>query len=620
MCSRLLCWCFQSNAAAGKNEGCFEVLTHSPIVRLGRVLKIGVGNLSLAKAFQNSKNLADLTSTWVRHVKAEMQAKGVDTTLKLQVGDSASLVAPAALVAGVVVESGLTYDQSPLRVLLIASDPLVRFDRSTWASMAGDFLGNPGKIEIILNVEEDAVSSGFPIAEALCLKPCTVLSHEEARHAAAERIDLAIWVHPATESMDAAERENSATAIALANADVPTYVTSFNEVDLLGQNYLLNELSVELQPIGGQLARGSRAINRFGISTAGLGLEGGWCAIFSRLEPASTQVDGLDIQRVKTALGLLCVEGAIHNAWSLGQHINGVAFNRVLPVGLIGNMAVDAKTGHLFSENDATKELELVGHLWKSKLTTMPTDKRELLLWACDVKLSFLAALPKEDGKRKEAIGILESGFNAGVTSAGVGLARAYEASKLDSGKDKAQALYSQIGASHPISAYALAYQAYEGGDAAKAEALFQASSDLGYPVAQADLGKLLHSAGRYQEGVRQLNLAAKAGDPEANYVLGELAAKGNLFLESLDYLRKAWQFGHAEAANLGQQIAQHMLDNSIGKRSLIKRELKEVTAFLVKLATRAAKIAHENERTAKLAKEMLEATLTKQQKASPDQ
>ncbi len=592
--------------------------THCPIVRLGRVLKTGVGNLSLAKAFQNSKNLADLTSTWVRHVKTELQAKGVETKLKLQIGESASLVAPAALVAGIVVASGLTYDQAPLRVLLIASDPLVRFDRSVWASVAGDFLGSPGNVEIMLNVEEDAVSSGFPIAEALSLKPCTVLSHEEARVAAGERVDLAIWIHPAAESMDATECENSTTAVALATAGVPTYVTSFNEVDLLGQNFLLNELAVELQPVGGQLARGSRAINRFGISTTSLGVEGGWCAIFSRLIPASTKLDRLDIQRVKTALGLFCVEGAIHNAWTLGQHINGVAFNRVLPVGLIGNMAIDAKTGHLFAENDATKELELVGHLWKTKLASMPTEKRDLLLWACDVKLSFVAALPKEDGKRQEAIGILESGFKSGVVAAGVGLARAYEASKLDGGKEKARALYAEIGDGHPISAYALAYQAYEAGDEAKAEALFRAAADQGYPIAQADLGKLLHASGSCQEGVRQLNLAAMAGDPEANYVLGELAAKGSLFHESIDFFRKAWQFGHAEAANLGVQVAQHMLDNSIGKRSLLKRELKEVTAFVTKLQTRATKLAQEKERTAKLAKEMLEATLAKQQKTSP--
>lgn len=596
------------------------MLTHSPIVRLDRVLKIGVGNLSLAIAFQKSKNLADLTSTWLRHVKTEMQAQGVDTRLNLQVGDSASLVAPAALVAGIVLEAGLTHDQAPLRVLLIASDPLVRFDRSMWASMAGDFLGIPGNIEVILNVEEDAVSSGFPIAEALCLKPCTVLSHEDARAAAAERIDLAIWVHPAIESMDDAERENCATAIALSSAGVPTYATSFNEVDLLGQNYLLNEFAVELQPVGGLLARGSRAINRFGISTMSLGVDGGWCAIFSKLSPASTQLNALDIQRVKTALGLFCVEGAIQNAWTLGQHINGVAFNRILPVGLIGNLAIDAKTGHLFAENDATKELELVGHLWRSKLSTMPAEKRELLLWACDVKLSYLAAFPKEDGKRIEAIGILESGFRAGVVSAGVGLARSYEASKLDGGKDKARSLYLEIGDGHPLSAYALAYQAYEAGDEAGAEARFWASADQGYPVAQADLGKMLHSSGRFQEGVQQLNLAAKAGDPEANYLLGELAVKGNLFQESLDFLRKAWQFGHAEAANLGLQVATFMLDNSIGKRSLIKRELKEVTAFVVKLETRATKLAKEKERTASLAKEMLEAAMRKQQETVPDQ
>lgn len=590
-----------------------SLAAHSPIDTLRRVLKIGVRKLSLANAFKTGKNLADLTSAWMRHVKEQLQVLGFDPKVKLQVGDSASLVAPAALVASIVLESGLPFQQKPLRVLLIGSDPLVRFDHSTWASMAGDLLGCPGSVEIILNIEEDAISSGYPIAQALSLKPCTVLSHAETRECGGDMIDLAVWLHPANESLEVAEAENRTTALRLVNSGVPTFATTINEADLLGQNYLLNEDAIELQPLGGgELARGSRAINRFGISTTSLGVEGGWCAILSKIAPTATRIDTQDVQRVKAALSLFCIEGAIHNSWSLGQHVNGVAFNRVLPVGLIGNMAVDAKSGHLFSESDATKELEIVGHLWRSKLETLPRSKRDLLLWASDVKLAFVSALPKEDSKRKGAISILEAAVKAGVIAAGVGLARAYESSTLEGARAKANSLYADVGDQHPISAYALAYMAHEQGDLVQAEQMFRAAAAFGYPVAQTDLGKLLYETGRQSEGVAELALAAAAGDPEANYVLGELAAKANQLQEALEFLRKAWVLGHGEAVSLAQQIASYMLANNIGKRSLIKRELKEVSAFITKLQTRAKKIALQQERTAELAKEMLASTLAK--------
>jgi hypothetical protein len=259
---------------------------------------MGVRKLSLAIAFKNGKNLADLTSAWLRHVKAQLQVVGVDPKVKLQVGDSASLVAPAALVAGIIVESGLPYEHRPLRVLLIGSDPFVRFDHSTWASMAGDLLGCPGGVEIFLNVEEEAISSGYPIAQALNLKHCSVISHSETRNCARDSLDLAIWIHPAAEALDDAEIENRITALHLAAAGVPTYASALNEADLLGQNYLLNEHAVELQPLGGELARGSRAINRFGISTTSLGVEGGWAAILTKVVPASSHVDIQDVQPV----------------------------------------------------------------------------------------------------------------------------------------------------------------------------------------------------------------------------------------------------------------------------------------------------------------------------------
>jgi TPR repeat protein len=96
------------------------------------------------------------------------------------------------------------------------------------------------------------------------------------------------------------------------------------------------------------------------------------------------------------------------------------------------------------------------------------------------------------------------------------------------------------VGDQHPISAYALAYMAYEQGDVVQAEKMFRAAAAFGYPVAQTDLGKLLYETGRQSEGVAELALSAAAGDPEANYVLGELAAKANQLQEALEFLRKA--------------------------------------------------------------------------------
>jgi hypothetical protein len=118
--------------------------------------------------------------------------------------------------------------------------------------MAGDLLGCPGSVEILLNIEEDAISSGYPIAQALSLKPCTVLSHAETRECGGDMIDLAVWLHPANESLEVAEVENRTTALRLVNSGVPTFATTINEVDLLGQNYLLNADAIELQPLGGE--------------------------------------------------------------------------------------------------------------------------------------------------------------------------------------------------------------------------------------------------------------------------------------------------------------------------------------------------------------------------------
>ncbi|EPL1191419.1 hypothetical protein L4P79_006902, partial [Pseudomonas aeruginosa] len=76
-------------------------------------------------------------------------------------------------------------------------------------------------------------------------------------------------------------------------------------------------------------------------------------------------------------------------------------------------------------------------------------------------------------------------------------------------------------------------------------------------------------------------------GDTEAAFVLGELNAQAGRFMDSLKHLRKAWGYGHAGAVELAIQVAQHMLATGDGKRSLVKRELREAQDCLKKLTRR---------------------------------
>lgn len=544
--------------------------------------------MSLAHAFEKSKNLGDLTNAWLRHVKKEVEDRKIDSSIKLQIDNAASLVAPAALVATIVRHAEIDIAVRPVRVLLIGSDPLMRLDHSAWTSFAGDFLDSPGGVQILLTFEEEALTSLNPMVQALGLTSCQVISHEDARASNAP-IDLAIWVHPATESLELDELENTATALATFRAGIPTFSTSFNDVDILGQNYLLHPDLVRLAPVGGEIKRGCDALNRFAIATKHLGVDGGWAALISKLEPGERVISDADIDMVRTALQLYCAEGAIHHSWNLGQRVNGVAFNRIIPVGLLGNMAVDTATGHVLTHDEETNELQLIGHLWKAKLDSMPNDKNELLLWSAEVKLSFSPGLSMEDKKRAESISILEAAHARGLTAAGVALARYYEGSKKDGSSGIARKLYEELGNAHPLSAYSLAYIALEGGDEAAVESHLRASAAFGYPVASTDLGKLLYSLDRGQEGLQEMRAGAKAGDAEANYLLGELHAKTRQFDKALTHLKSAYELGHAEAAALALQIATYMLQNNLGKRSLVKREIKEIGARIAKLDRRKA-------------------------------
>ncbi|MNJ73819.1 hypothetical protein D3C77_706630 [compost metagenome] len=104
-----------------------------------------------------------------------------------------------------------------------------------------------------------------------------------------------------------------------------------------------------------------------------------------------------------------------------------------------------------------------------------------------------------------------------------------------------------------------------------------------------ADLGKLLCSSDRSDEGLKLLADAAALKDVEANYELGEVSAKEGELQAALEHLRHAWTYGHAEAAALAAQVVQYMLEQGIGKRSLVKREAKEIAAYQKKLDRRLA-------------------------------
>lgn len=543
--------------------------------------------MSLTQAFSSAKNLKELATAWIHHVKQQFRERDVPLEVRLDLDGTAPFVAPSALVATVIANSGLTIE-GRLRVLLLASDPLIRIDNAAWASMAGDLLGRPGQVEIVQCVAVEAPSAFATIAATLELPSSTVTDHQSVCAAGKAAADLAIWLHPANEASEPIEMEMAATAVALAHAGVPTFAACFNLTDLYSQNYLLDARGVVLEPVAGEVRRGSPAINRFGIGTAGAGVEGGWGAILAQLKPCLPTLSNEEVLLANTALRLRNIEGGLHNSWQFGQRINGVAFNRIIPIGLLGNMALDPATGHVLIEDYTTKELRLSGHLWKSKLNVLPaTDVRKLLLWACDVRLCFQMALPKEDHKRTEARELLESAYGAGLVAAGIALARSYEVMTSVEDQAKAAEIYREIGDQHPLSAYFLAHEAAEIGQTEEAERLMRVSASFGYPLAQTDLGKILFSSERGNEALPLFRDAEAVGDTEAAFVLGELNAQAGRFMDSLKHLRKAWGYGHAGAVELAIQVAQHMLATGDGKRSLVKRELREAQDCLKKLTRR---------------------------------
>lgn len=541
--------------------------------------------MGLKQALETSKNLGALTQAWIKEIMDRASAVNVATTVKLTVADTVSLVAPAALVAETLHKTGLAVGEGPIRVLIIGRDPMFRLDHSVWASLAGEMIGRPGQVEMLLTQAEQAITSMYPVSQALKLPQCGLLPAEQLLAADRPVVDLAIWVHPAAEVDTPEEAGHLQLAAHLLKQSVPVVCCVFNGADLHGQNIMLDESGLSLMPLGQGLVRGSAAINRFGISSADLGLEGGWGAVLCNLAASVPRHDVQTRAVVKAALALLRLEGGMASTWSLGQRVNGVAFNRIIPVGLIGNMAIEPGTGQILSHDEETNRLAILGHLWNSKRAAMPADGEELLIWASGVKLAFSAALPKETEKRASAIAALEQALAKGAFDAGIALARGYEAMGSEEGKQKARTLYDSIGTAHPLSAYALAHEAAAAGKTHDALRFFGAACDAGYPLALSDLAVFVEQS--QIEGFDTddlLKRAADLGDPDANVYLAEREMNKNNLQNALSRLRRAWSIGHAEGLNFAFNLATYMRNQKLGNRHHLKQELRDIESQAKKI------------------------------------
>lgn len=535
--------------------------------------------MSLNSAFQQSKNLGDLTAAWVKFLHAEVKARGISSKVKFTTGDTASLLAPAALIAKLLVASGIETEGRTVRVLLLGNDAIGRMDRAMWAPYAGSFLGNETTVKLYQTKDELPTSPLYPVGESLNLTISELVTHASIQAGTHDEFDLAVWIHPTTE-VGAQDEHSLTTALSLQGRGVPVFACVYNELDLHIQNYMLSNAGLRLALLSESLLRGSPTINNFGISSHDVGIEGGWGALLCRLESSSQVLPKEDVAAVYAAAAMLRIEGAGSGAWHFGNRINGIAFNKIIPTGLLGNMAIDDKTGYILTENNKPRVINVVGHLWTEHLSRMPRSTFELLPWAARIKLSFLSGLPKEQRKRDEAIAILTQAHRDGVLDAAIGLARGYEASGTKDGLDSAQELYRLVGAGHPMSAYAVGHDFVEKGEIEKASEYLERASLFGYPPAVTDFGIVQCQLGKVGKGMGIITKAAAMGDAKANFIIAEKMIEEGQYMASLKPLRAAWSIGHEQALVVSHWLTKNMMEKNLGKRTELKQEFRDIESF----------------------------------------
>ncbi|MFL1449386.1 tetratricopeptide repeat protein [Pseudomonas tritici] len=537
--------------------------------------------VNLSHEFSTAANLGVITKKWYAGIQQCIQDAGLETKINAGVEGAASLLMPAALVANLIKIEGLPADRD-LRVLLLGDDPVPVMDRGVWLGSVADLAGVQS-VTCYCTCDKELESNLFDVAKDLGMAESPRTSVEAAQ---SQSWDLAVWIHPAIE---AGEHDGFASAMPLLHAaGVPVYACMYNELDALIQSHGLNPHGLEFSWLDSPIAtaRLTRvSVNKYGYSTSEAGIEGGWGAVLTKLQPASVTSSPEDWKAIKVAMSLFRLEGSVSSTWSFAEVVGGVAFNKYQPVGLIGNMAVDPVTGLLISECVNTKVLKVVGHLWTEALSTRPATAFELVPWAARIKLSFNAEITRETKKRIESIELLEVGLSDGLYEAGIALARGYERMGTTDSKAKAAAIYKRVGDRHPMGAYAVAHDMLAQGDTPNAMGMLRKAVDAGYVPAMTDMAALVLDK-NVEEANSLLILAMNRGDAEAAFRLGEMLIKGGLYDAALDCLRTAWSKGHVDALNAAHWVCTEMLKAGLGKSGKLKRELKEIQ-FAISKRTR---------------------------------
>lgn len=120
-----------------------------------------------------------------------------------------------------------------------------------------------------------------------------------------------------------------------------------------------------------------------------------------------------------------------------------------------------------------------------------------------------------------------------------------------------------------PIAVYNLGLLTMKGegvpADTKEAKRLFGSAAEL-VPQAAVRLALLQIEEGRYMDAWRTAKLAAQRGDPWGNYLCGKLAAMGSAGDQglgvALDYLRRATEHWHPDAAKLMAELSERAATN----------------------------------------------------------
>lgn len=535
--------------------------------------------MNLNKEFKAASNLGVIAKKWFTALEDRFKAAGIEPAVKTGIDGAASLLAPAALIAQAIGIEELPADRA-LRVLVLTDDPVAVMDEGIWLGFTADLAGTHG-VDFHCTCDKVIHSNLYDNAVQLGLRGYSTITADEAQ---GQAWDLAFWIHPAIE---AGESGAIVDLIATLHAlGTPLYACMYNELDALIQCHGLADKGLEFSWLDAPIANaqlGKASVNKYGIATAEVGVEGGWGAVLTKLQPASVTAQPDDWQFIKVAMSLFRLEGSTSAAWSLGEVVAGVSFNKCQPIGLIGNLAVDPQTGLLLSECSTTNVLNAVGHLWTAELSKLPKNNFELVPWAARVKLAFNNQLTREDKKRVETIAMLELAFSGGMVEAGIALARGYERIDTTDAQDKARVIYTAIGLEHPMSAYYLAHDALARGDESECIRSLTVAVTDGYVPAITDLGIVMKDAGDLVEADRLFTLASDRGDAEANFRKGELLIGAGSYEKALDYLRTAWSKGHADALNTAHWLCTEMLTRKLGKSGRLNRELKDIRYVITK-------------------------------------